>query len=244
VTTIKSQDQHLRNQAEKELRAGILARGLQILIMFAVMGLELFLGSGNLKWTWAWVFLGIGLLSVAVNSFFMFRHSPETIAERGRPKDTQAWDKWIAGIWFLGQYFGLPLVASLDIRFGWTTNLGIAWDVGGAIVYALCLGLTGWAMISNAFFSTAVRLQTDRNQQVCRSGPYRYVRHPGHVGFFLQCVCLPLLFGSLWALIFALPVGISMVIRTVLEDRMLQEQLVGYKEYTQEVRYRLLPGIW
>jgi protein-S-isoprenylcysteine O-methyltransferase Ste14 len=64
------------------------------------------------------------------------------------------------------------------------------------------------------------------------------------VGFFLQAVCAPLLLGSLWALIISLPVGISMLIRTSLEDRMLQEQLPGYKEYTQEVRYRLLPGVW
>jgi protein-S-isoprenylcysteine O-methyltransferase Ste14 len=237
-------NQPIANQGNQQLKTGILARGLQVLLMFSVMGLELFLGSGSLAWVWAWVFIGIGLLSVAVNSFVMLRSSPETVAERGRPKETQAWDKWVSGVWILGQYFGLPLVAALDNRFAWTPELGITWHLIGCIAYALSLGLSSWAMISNAFFSTAVRIQADRGQQVCRSGPYRYIRHPGYVGFFLQALCLPLLLGSLWALIFAVPAGVSMVIRTTLEDRMLQEQLPGYKEYTSEVRYRLLPGVW
>lgn len=235
---------HLEDQGNQNVKTGILARGLQVLLMFSVMSLELFLGSGNITWIWAWVFLGIGLISVAINSFIMLRNSPATVAERGRPKETQTWDKWVSGVWLIGQYFALPLVAALDNRFSWTGDLSLTWHVVGAIAYSLSLGLSSWAMISNAFFSTAVRLQADRGQQVCRSGPYRYVRHPGYVGFFLQAVCAPLLLGSLWALIISLPAGISMLIRTSLEDRMLQEQLPGYKEYASEVRYRLMPGIW
>jgi protein-S-isoprenylcysteine O-methyltransferase Ste14 len=99
-------------------------------------------------------------------------------------------------------------------------------------------------MISNAYFSTAVRIQADRGQQVCRSGPYRYVRHPGYVGFFFQALSVPIMLGSLWALLFAIPAGVLMVIRTYLEDNMLKEELPGYSEYTQEVKYRLLPGVW
>lgn len=228
----------------ENVTAGILARGLQVLIMFLVMGLELFLGSGKINWGWAWVFLGMGLFSVLVNSFFMLRSSPETIAERGRPKETKDWDKLIAGTWLISQYFGLPLVAALDERFGWTGRLASGWHAFGVVMYATTLGLTGWAMISNAFFSTAVRIQEERGQQVCRDGPYRYVRHPGYVGFFFQSIGLPLLLGSLWALIFAPFMGILMVLRTYYEDRMLQEELEGYKAYAQEVRYRLLPGVW
>jgi hypothetical protein len=152
----------LKEQENQNLKAGILARGLQFLLMFSVMGLELFFGSGNISWIWAWVFLGIGLLSVSINSFFMLRSSPETVAERGRPKETQAWDKWVSGVWLLGQYFALPLVAALDNRFRWTGEQSLVWHVVSAIAYSLSLGLSSWAMISNAFFSTAVRLQADR----------------------------------------------------------------------------------
>jgi len=227
-----------------DVKEGVLARAKQILIMFLIMGMELFLGAGTLDWIWAWVFLGIGLLSVSINAIYMMRTSPETIAERGRPKETKDWDKWIAGIWYLGQYLLLPLIAALDIRFGWTGEIPIGWHLLGAVGYTLSLGLTGWAMITNAYFSTAVRIQSDRGQQVCSTGPYHYVRHPGYVGFFFQALSVPILLGSLWAMLFAIPIAVLMSIRTAKEDLMLQEELPGYKEYAQEVKYRLLPGVW
>ena len=224
--------------------AGVIARARQILLMFLVMGLELFLGVGRLNWTWAWVFLGIGLLSVSINAVFMLRSSPETVAEHGRPKEVKDWDKVVGGLWLMGQYFLVPLVAALDVRFGWTGGLSTAWHVLGAVVYAMGLGLLGWAMISNAFFSTAVRIQSDRGQQVCRSGPYHYVRHPGYVGVFIQALSVPILLGSSWTLLLAIPFSVLMIIRTALEDRMLQNELEGYADYVHEVRYRLLPGVW
>jgi len=229
---------------ESGLVAGILARAAQILVMFIVMGLELFLASGRLNWFWAWVFIGISLLSVAINAIFMLRSSPETVAERGKPKEVKDWDKVIGGFWLMGQYFLVPLLAALDNRFGWTGALSLGWHLLGATVYAASLGLAGWAMITNAYFSTAVRIQSDRGQTVCRNGPYAFVRHPGYVGFFLQALSVPILLGSLWAGLFALPAGILMIIRTSLEDRMLQAELAGYKEYAKEVKYRLIPGIW
>ncbi len=231
-------------EKQSNLASGIAARAGQILVMFIVMGLELFLGSGRLNWVWAWVFLGIGLLSLSINAVFMLRSSPETVAERGRPKEMKDWDKLVGGAWLIGQYVLMPILAALDIRFGWTRELATLWHVLGAVVYALSLGLTGWAMITNAYFSTAVRIQADRGQQVCTTGPYHYVRHPGYVGFFFQALSVPILLGSLWALLFAVPVGVLMVIRTALEDHMLQEELPGYREYAREVKYRLLPGVW
>jgi protein-S-isoprenylcysteine O-methyltransferase Ste14 len=156
----------------------------------------------------------------------------------------QKWDKWIGGAWYLGQYVLIPLIAALDVRFGWTEEIPIAWHLLGALGHALGIGLTAWAMISNAYFSTAVRIQSDRGQQVCRTGPYHYVRHPGYVGIFFQALSVPILLGSLWSLFFAIPIVVLMVIRTAIEDHMLQEELPGYKEYAQEVKYRLLPGVW
>jgi protein-S-isoprenylcysteine O-methyltransferase Ste14 len=231
-------------QEKSTLKAGINARITQILIMFVLLWLELFLGSGHFNWKAGWVFMGISLLNLAVNAVFMFSRSPQTIAERGKPGEAKSWDKLIAGIWFLEQYLLLPLVAAFDVRFGWSAQYSNLWQGLGAVGYAAGLGLTSWAMISNAYFSTAARIQADRGQQVCRTGPYRYVRHPGYVGFFIQALCVPILLGSLWALLLAVPAVILMVLRTTLEDRMLQEELEGYKEYAQDVKYRLFPGVW
>ena len=232
--------------SEKEalISKGVAARARQILAMFVIMALELFLGAGTIHWVWAWVFLGISIVLVSINAFFMLRNSPETIAERGKPKELATWDKWIGGAILIIQYVIIPIIAGLDFRFGWTGDLAVAWHSFGACVFTLSMGLTGWAMITNAYFSTAVRIQTDRGQQVCRTGPYHFVRHPGYVGFIVQAVSVPILLGSLWALLFAILVGALIIIRTVKEDRMLQNELAGYQEYTREVRYRLLPGVW
>jgi protein-S-isoprenylcysteine O-methyltransferase Ste14 len=108
----------------------------------------------------------------------------------------------------------------------------------------LGLALSGWAMIVNAYFSTAVRIQRERGHTVCRTGPYRFVRHPGYVGYMLQSLGIPLLLGSWWALLPGVTAMALMIIRTAFEDRMLQAELPGYPEYAREVRYRLVPGIW
>jgi len=231
-------------EVRSSLASGIVRRAVQVLGTIVWLWLVLFLGGGYLDWTAAWVYLGINLLVVVINAFFLFRTSPETIAERGKPKEIKTWDKWVSGLWFLGQYLLLPLVAALDLRFGWTKEYSMWWQALGALVYALALGLTSWALISNTYFSTAVRIQADRGQQVCRTGPYRYVRHPGYVGVLIQALSVPILLGSLWALLVAIPMLVLMLIRTSLEDRMLQNELEGYKEYAHEVKYRLIPGVW
>jgi protein-S-isoprenylcysteine O-methyltransferase Ste14 len=226
------------------ITAGIATRIKQILIGFFLLAVILFLAAGRLTWLWAWVALGIYLVSVFINSIFLLRISPETIAERGRPKEMKDWDKVVGGLWGLTQSLLLPLVAGLDVRFGWTGEISTAWHMIGTLVFAAGLGLFGWAMIKNAYFSTVVRIQIDRGQTVCSSGPYRFVRHPGYDGAILQSLGLPLLLGSLWALIPGIAATVLMIIRTSLEDRTLQAELPGYQDYVQIVRYRLVPGIW
>jgi len=231
-------------ESHPNIAAGIAARFLQIVIGFGLLAAVLFLAAGRLNWLWAWVSLGIYLVSVLINSAFMLHTSPATIAERGRPKEMKDWDKVVGGLWGLAQSLLLPLMAGLDVRFGWTRELSIPWHVVSAVVFAAGLGLFGWAMKTNTYFSTVVRIQTDRGQTVCSSGPYRFVRHPGYVGAILQAVGLPFLLGSLWALIPGIMAVGLMIIRTALEDRTLQVELPGYREFVQKVRYRLIPGIW
>jgi protein-S-isoprenylcysteine O-methyltransferase Ste14 len=224
--------------------AGIVKRLLTIVITFALIAVILFLAAGSLNWIWAWVYLGISIIMVLINGTITLRKSPETIAERGEAKITEKWDKVVSGLYFLAMYVALPLVAGLDIRFGWTRGLSLAWHVAGCVLYAGGLELASWAMMANAFFSTAVRIQSDRGHTVCDRGPYRFVRHPGYAGFILQAIGVPFLLGSLWALIPGIISAVLMIIRTSFEDRLLRAGLPGYLDYTQKVHYRLFPGIW
>jgi protein-S-isoprenylcysteine O-methyltransferase Ste14 len=225
--------------------AGIAIRVGTVAIFLVVNAVLLFVAAGQLNWTWAWSYLGICVLSMAINGAFLLRTSPETIAERGHGVSRiRGWDRVVSGLWALALYLALPLVAGLDMRFGWSGGLGTATHVAGAMVLAMGLGLAGWAMIANAYFSTAVRIQSDRGHTVCRTGPYRFVRHPGYVGSILQSVGTPMLLGSLWALVPGIVVMLLAILRTSYEDRMLQAELPGYLDFVQEVRYRLVPGIW
>jgi protein-S-isoprenylcysteine O-methyltransferase Ste14 len=112
------------------------------------------------------------------------------------------------------------------------------------VVCFLCTGLYVWAMASNAFFSQVVRVQADRGHTVATSGPYSYVRHPSYAGMILFELALSTVLASWWAIIAGGLCSVLFILRTDLEDRTLQAELPGYKEYARGVRYRLAPGIW
>ncbi|WP_428633738.1 methyltransferase family protein, partial [Sedimenticola sp.] len=101
-----------------------------------------------------------------------------------------------------------------------------------------------WALAENAFFSSVVRIQVDRGHVVCDSGPYRFVRHPGYTGSILPLFGTVLALSSVWTVIPAVVASIITVIRTALEDRTLQDELPGYRDYVRRVRFRLFPGIY
>jgi protein-S-isoprenylcysteine O-methyltransferase Ste14 len=135
-------------------------------------------------------------------------------------------------------------IAGLDERFSWSPDLPDYIQIIALAVIFLGSMFGTWAMLANRFFSSHVRIQTDRGHNVVSSGPYRILRHPGYAGAVLGWVAAPVFFSSIWVVIpavFAIAAGI---LRTSLEDQTLQEELPGYKEYASKVRYRLVPGIW
>ncbi|MFA6743613.1 MAG: isoprenylcysteine carboxylmethyltransferase family protein, partial [Candidatus Neomarinimicrobiota bacterium] len=115
--------------------------------------------------------------------------------------------------------------------------------IGLVITYSGSLLFT-WAMVSNHFFSTKVRIQDDRSHQVATGGPYKFVRHPGYVGYFLMVLATPVALGAWYALSFSILLSILFVIRTALEDKTLFNELAGYREYAAKVKYRLIPFVW
>ncbi len=223
---------------------GVRARFVEIAVGFAIQGAILFAGAGRLDWGWAWLYLGICTAAVAVNATILLRHSPDLIVERSRFGSMRRWDRDVSVAWSVFAYVVLPLVAALDARWGWSAALALPWRIAAGAGLAATFALAGWAMAANAFFATQVRIQTERGHTVCTSGPYRFVRHPGYVGFILQGFATALLLGSFWALVPAAAAGALMVVRTALEDRTLRAELAGYPEYAVEVRWRLVPGVW
>jgi protein-S-isoprenylcysteine O-methyltransferase Ste14 len=122
--------------------------------------------------------------------------------------------------------------------------MSLALQIAGAVFVILGGLLVNWAMATNQFFSTTVRIQSDRDHIVTTQGPYQYVRHPGYVGAIIGIIMTPLVLGSWAAFIPATLVVCGYIARTSLEDKVLQEELEGYVDYVKKVRYRLFPGIW
>jgi protein-S-isoprenylcysteine O-methyltransferase Ste14 len=228
-----------------DLKSGV-ARWLIREILGSLFTAAILLGTaGRLDWVMAWVLVGVYLVWTGATALTVIPTNPEMLAERTGPKKgTKGWDMAIlslVGVLEMVKY----VVAGLDMRWGWSPQIPLVLQLAGVVVAVLGYDvLLVWSMVANAFFSQTVRIQKDRGQTVVTGGPYRYVRHPGYVGSLLFQVATPLILGSVWAFIPAGLIALLTVVRTALEDRTLQEELDGYKEYAQQTRYRLVPGIW
>lgn len=209
-------------------------------------GALLFGAAGTLSWTWGWALLAVVTAFMAAHPILLIPINPELLAEREKgslDRPVKTWDKWttmLSGLVMVAAW----VAAGLDVRFGWTGPVALPWHLAGLLVTILGYALFLWAMVSNAFFAEGVRIQQERGHTVATGGPYRYVRHPGYVGAILAQLATPFLLGSLWAGPGSLGFAALYVLRTALEDRTLQAELPGYKDYAQQTRYRLVPGVW
>lgn len=232
------------NHAQVEFRQALVRRFTQLFITLALAIAILFGTSGKLDWVWGWLYVASYLVIVVFNAVILLPRHSELIAERGRmKKDAKSWDKMIS-IPLTILSLGVWVVAGLDIRFAWTGGISLALQIVSFIIYILGNLMVTWAMVSNKYFSTMVRIQEERGHTVAISGPYQFVRHPGYLGMIFSWLFTALTLGSWWTLIPGVLLVSVYVLRTALEDRTLQAELDGYKEYAERVRYRLLPGIW
>lgn len=208
-----------------------------------ILGAVIFSAAGRLDWTMGWVYLGSLLLVGFVSGIVV---DPGLLAERNkrRHQNQKAWDRVLFGLYGTVTGFLVPLVAALDFRFGWQPDVSLPIELTALWFYLLSWALHLWAMAENKYFSQVVRIQTDRGQIVIETGPYRYVRHPGYTGGILLTAATPLMLGSAWATILGLFGALLLVVRTALEDRVLRQELDGYRNYAEKVRYRLLPLVW
>lgn len=201
------------------------------------------------RWDWVpgWVYAGLTLASTIGSRVLAARKNPGIIAERAKSlqaSDAKEWDKKLMPLVGMIGPTLILLVSGLDVRLGWSPALP-GW-LGPATLAILCLGLIlgTWAFLENKFFSGVVRIQTERGHHVIDSGPYQLVRHPGYAGALWMYLATPLYLGSLWGIIPAIGLVIVLVIRTALEDKTLQDELPGYKDFAQKTKYRLFPGVW
>lgn len=216
------------------------------IIFIAVLPLLPIFIAGDWGWWEVWLYAGISVVSFIVSRIIAGKKNPGLLAERGKytdHEDTQPWDKILSPLVGFGGVLIL-IVAGLDAVLGWSAMLSFPLRMIGLVILLAGHVLGGYALVENAFFSGVVRLQKERGHHVIETGPYAWVRHPGYAGALLTYVGTPLLLNSWWAFLPVVFMWTVLIYRTQKEDRFLQENLDGYKEFTQKTKYRLFPGLW
>lgn len=232
---------------QKTIQAVSPCQWLVLVVVYLFIPLVLLVCGGDLGWWQAWVYSLLVVAAGIGGRMWAERRHPGLLAERQNIEKfhgAKGWDKVLAPLMALSIGFPLVIVAGLDHRWGWSPVFPLWLIALGFLLISLGYAFAVWALVENRFFSSMVRIQSDRGHVVCDRGPYRLVRHPGYAGNILPLLGIVLALGSVWTLIPAVAALIIAVVRTALEDQTLQEELPGYRDYARRVRYRLLPGIY
>jgi protein-S-isoprenylcysteine O-methyltransferase Ste14 len=217
---------------------------IKALITTLIFSSILFLCAGKINYKQGWIFLITNLITALMN-FRAIRNDTELMTERSKiGQGAKSWDKLILTLSALTYLTGIVVAGFDSGRFQWSPDFH--WSI---YVSGIALSITGQLIFlkarkENKFFSSVVRIQTDRGHNVCDTGVYRIVRHPGYSGMTISLAAVPLITGSLLCIFPILIDIILLVIRTYCEDEALKKELQGYNEYTQKTKQRLIPKIW
>jgi len=205
-----------------------------------IAGIVLFVPAGRLDLPYFWGYLIVcSLLTIVV----VVSMDPDLARERRNPGPgglDPGLRKAAAPLWI-----GSLILGAADVgRLHWSDTVPALLRAAGFVVFAFCMALPVWAMAVNRFFSPVVRIQSERGHHLIRSGPYALIRHPGYAGMIFGSLGGALAIGS-WMGLAPMAVFAGLILkRVILEDRFLRENLEGYLQYSREVRWRLVPGLW
>jgi protein-S-isoprenylcysteine O-methyltransferase Ste14 len=209
----------------------------------AAFGLMLFLPAGTFEYWQGWVFLTAFALTTWIPSVYLLRHNPAALERRMRAgpiAEARAPQRIIISVAFVS-LVAIIVFSALDHRFGWSP-VSATLSLVGDVLVAIGLGLAMLAIIQNAYASANITVETE--QTLASTGLYGLVRHPMYTGNVIMMVGIPLALGSYWGLVFVIPGLIALALRIRDEEALLTQELSGYREYTQQVQYRLVPYVW
>jgi protein-S-isoprenylcysteine O-methyltransferase Ste14 len=206
-------------------------------------GLMLFFPAGTVHYWQAWTFLAVFALTTWIPSVYLMRTKPAALQRRMRAgplAETRKVQKII--IWVVFFSFAAMIVFSaFDHRFGWS-SVPATVPVVGDVLVAVGLGVAMLVVIQNSY--AAANVTVEAGQILVSTGLYGLVRHPMYTGNAIMMIGIPLALGSYWGLVFVVPGLIVLVARIRDEEELLRHELPGYREYTRQVRYRLMPYVW
>ena len=224
------------NEKQRLLRV-MLLKGV---LGFAVIGCILFTSAGSLQYRNGWLMIASLAALMLTMGMLLWRKHPETLKRRLQTKEKEAAQRvyvLLFGILFLSSF----VLAGLDYRFQWT-QLPLWGAILALIVMCMGYALYGAVILQNAFAARTVEVQAE--QTVITTGLYALVRHPMYLACLLVFLPMPLVLGSLVALLPMLMLPLVLALRIQNEEKVLKADLPGYAEYMEKTRYRLIPYVW
>lgn len=213
---------------------------IRTLFFLIVMLAMFFLPAGSFAFWQAWVYLTIIFVSMLAFLIYFLKNDPELLERRMRSKEKETEQRYIIGFMTVCFLFTF-LLPGFDQRFGWS-HVPVIMVIIADVVVLLGYGFVFLVLRENSYASRVIEVEKD--QKVISSGPYAMVRHPMYLGVAVMFLFTPLALGSYWALIPSLLMIFFLIPRIFNEEKVLERDLDGYREYMQKVRYRLIPGIW
>jgi protein-S-isoprenylcysteine O-methyltransferase Ste14 len=223
-----------------KVAAQLLASTVGGILFMAVL---LFAPAGTFDYWQAWVFIAVFIVGTMVPTVYLAVRYPDALQRRmksGPWSETRLVQRLIT-IALLLTVVAVGVVSALDHRFGWST-VPIAVVVIGNVAVLAGLGLAELVIIQNNYAAATITVEQD--QPVVSTGLYGIVRHPMYVGALIMMAGMPLALGSYWGLLTLVPGVFVFAARIADEEKALREDLDGYVDYTEKVRYRLVPGLW
>jgi protein-S-isoprenylcysteine O-methyltransferase Ste14 len=209
----------------------------------AATGLILFLPAGTFNYWQAWVFIAVFTAATIVPTIYLAKTNPAALQRRmraGPRAETRTAQKFIITGSFL-TLFAMMAFSAFDHRMGWSAVPAWVCLLGDVLVVA-GLTIAMLVIIQNSYAAATVTVET--GQTVASRGVYKLVRHPMYAGNVIMMLGIPLALGSYWGLLFVIPGAAVLVWRILDEEKLLTQELAGYREYAQRVRYRLVPAVW
>jgi protein-S-isoprenylcysteine O-methyltransferase Ste14 len=216
---------------------------LSAILGLVAFGLTLFVPAGTTHYWQGWAFLAVFALSTWIPTVYLMRTNPAALERRmqvGPKAETRPLQRVLITVIFIA-FPATFVVSALDWRFGWS-QVPAALSVIGDVLVAVGLGVAMLVIIQNSYAAANVRV--DSGQTLVSTGLYGLVRHPMYTGNVVLMLGIPLALGSYWGLLLLIPGMLVLVLRIRDEEKLLTRELSGYRDYTQRVRYRLLPYVW
>ena len=213
---------------------------IKYLLGIILVGLLVFLPAGSFNYWNGWLFMGILFIPMFIAGIIMMIKNPRLLQSRLNAKEKEKEQKEVllfSGLMFISGF----IVAGLNYRFSWIVLPKIVIIIA-TIIFLLAYLLYAEVLRENAFLLRTIEVSD--NQKLVDTGLYGIVRHPMYLTTIILFLAMPLVLGSIISFFIFLLYPFIIVKRIKNEEKVLERDLTGYKEYQKRVKYKLIPFIW